>query len=80
VSVAILWIAIGTHYLMYSLSSNDISHYIVTLLERNDNINFLRWEMEMLKTSDQRRRPECTEPPFARPKRLDRVVACVEHC
>ena len=74
-SVAILWIAIGTHYLMYSSSSNDVSHYIVTFLEHNDNINFLRWEMEMLKTSDQRRRLECTEPSFARPKRLDHVVA-----
>jgi len=36
--------------------------------------------MEMLKTSDQRRRLECTHLRFIRPKTLDHVVACVEHC
>ena len=79
-SVAIFWIAIGTYYLMYSLSNRNISHYTVTLLKRKDNINFLRWKMEMLKAIDQRRKPECTELPFVRPQRRDHVVACVEHC
>jgi len=80
VSVAIFWVANGTHYLMYSLSNSNVSHYTLMLLEHNDNINFLGWQMEMLRTSDQRWRPECTEPPFFRPERLGHVVACVEHC
>ena len=55
-SVAILWVAVLTWYLMYSFSCRNANHYTVTLVKPNDNINFLRRKMEMLKTGAQRGR------------------------